>query len=232
MTRESAIQATETDEQALAQTNSVSRLADQELEAGGVLQRNRDILLVITLQILIIFTMLIFVTVYGRLHGLPAGLDTFGVLRIEDVEKFNQQVSNFRFVGTSEENPEPSFYSVWLEVFVWSFAGVMARELYYLTMVGAKNVKVDFLKTVSKIIGEAAMGIAIAIAAIAFLRAAQLTIGDVDLTLRTASIEFIGATAFILGFYHEDTRRLLGSIRKRVADSDEKKRASSEESSV
>lgn len=61
------------------------------------------------------------------------------------------------------------------------------------------------------------MGVAIAIAVIFFLRATEFTIGTVNLTLKTAGIELIAALAFILGFYHNDTRQLLGNIRERVS---------------
>lgn len=66
---------------------------------------------------------------------------------------------------------------------------------------------------------------------IAFLRAAQLSIGNAELTLKTASIEFIAATAFILGFYHEDTRRLLGSFHRRVTNADKTEREDSNKES-
>jgi hypothetical protein len=63
------------------------------------------------------------------------------------------------------------------------------------------------------------MGGAIAMAVVAFLRSTSLNVGSVNLTLATADIELIIAISFILGFYHEDTRRLLGSFQKNITRS-------------
>ena len=57
------------------------------------------------------------------------------------------------------------------------------------------------------------MGAAIAVAAVALLWSTQF----VNLTLRTADIAAIVAISFILGFYHEDTRRLLAKFRDRIS---------------
>jgi len=162
--------------------------------------------------------MLWVVASYAEIHGIQNVFQT-GYDENQGFQAFNEQVATFNFIGITSDTQSPSFFSVWVEVFIWSLLGVMARQLYYLTTVAVKNRKFEFLKSISKIVGEIAMGVAIAIAVISFLRTVQLSIGNVDLTLKTANIELIGALAFILGFYHEDTRKLLGNFREQVTKS-------------
>jgi len=45
---------------------------------------------------------------------------------------------------------------------------------------------------------------------------ATLDVGGVEITLANASIETIIAISFILGFYNDESRRLLDSLRERI----------------
>jgi hypothetical protein len=175
---------------------------------------NRRVLSILGLQILIILLLIGVVTIYGRLHHIPAGFNAF---YIKDIQSFSERVATFDFIGVGPDKPEPNFYSIVLEVFFWSWLGVLARDLYYLTNIAVRRKEFSLLESISKVVGNTAMGVAIAIAVVAFLRSTEFSIGNVNLTLKTANIELIGAISFILGFYHEDTRRLLGSFQKRVS---------------
>ena len=120
--------------------------------------------------------------------------------------------ANFDFVGVSPENPEPSFLALAFEVLGWSAVGVLARSEYCITRRIARGENFDLLETISKLIGDFAMGVSIAVAVVAFLRSTEF----VTLSLKSAGIEAIAAISFILGFYHEDTRRLLGPVKEAI----------------
>lgn len=178
------------------------------------IRQNRRILSLLGLQVLTILVLTIAVTGYADLHRISAG---FNAIFIEDMESFSRQVAAFDFVGTGPDQPQPNFYSIVIEVFFWSFFGVLARDLYYLTNIAVRRKEFDLLESLSKMVGDTAIGVAIAIAVVGFLRSTEVSVGNVSLTLKSADIELIAAIAFILGFYHEDTRRLLGSFQKRVS---------------
>jgi hypothetical protein len=76
-----------------------------------------------------------------------------------------------------------------------------------------KKKQFNFFESTSKLISDASMGIAIAIAVVLFLRAMEF----VGLSLQNANVATIAAISFILGFYHEDTRRLLGGFRMKIS---------------
>ncbi|MCP4359411.1 MAG: hypothetical protein GY796_15480 [Chloroflexi bacterium] len=174
---------------------------------------------IIVLQLAVAILLLSISFGYAFMHRVPHGFSVWIYLIVNgSLEGFNSPgVAEFNFVGVNENFPLPSFYSLVMEVFAWSFAGVLARSEYYLTQIAIRREEFHMSESISKIIGDTSMGVSIAIAVVAFLTATTLTIGQVELTLRTASIELIGAISFILGFYHEDTRRLLGSFQKKVS---------------
>lgn len=126
-----------------------------------------------------------------------------------------QDFARFDFIGVGPDNPEPTFLAVAFEVLFWSAFGVLARSEYYVTQLVIKRGEFDALETASKLIGDFARGIAMAIAVVALLRSTEF----VTLSLRTAGIDVIAAISFILGFYHEDTQQLLGTFRARFAHS-------------
>jgi len=123
-----------------------------------------------------------------------------------------EDFARFDFVGVSPGYPEPSFLALAFEVLSWSAVGVLARSEYCITRLIAQGENFHLLETISKLIGDFAMGVSIAIAVVAFLRSTEF----VTLSLRSAGIEAIAAISFILGFYHEDTRRLLGPVKEAI----------------
>lgn len=88
---------------------------------------------------------------------------------------------------------------------------MLARSEYCITRLIAQGENFDLLETISKLIGDFAMGVSIAVAVVAFLRSTEF----VTLS-RSAGIEVIAAISFILGFYHVGTRRLLGPVRETI----------------
>jgi hypothetical protein len=168
------------------------------------------ILPIIIIQIVLIVLVGLLGMVYAQMHNIPTILD---FIFSQDTTGFSEAVANYNFVGVGPENPEPSLMAVLYEVFILSFAGVLARQLYYLTQTVIRHKETRPLELISKFIGEAAMGVAIAVAVVAFLWSTEF----VNLTLRTADIGAIVAISFIIGFYHEDTRRLLGSFREKIS---------------
>ena len=148
---------------------------------------------------------------YGWFHNVPSAFSVW--FSGKGIEAYSEAIANYNFVGVSPDNPQPSFFSVMIEAGIWSLAGVLARSEYYLSQMVIRRKELRLLETISKLLGDTAMGVAIAMAAIAFLRSTEL----VNLTLKTADIGAIGAIAFVLGFYHEDTRRLLGNFRSTVS---------------
>jgi hypothetical protein len=179
----------------------------------------RQIWSVISLQVGIALLLMFLSFAYATIHHMPHGISILYQLitrgNLEGLD-FDTGVSKFNFVGVSNSSPVPSFYALMMEVFAWSLIGVLARSEYHLTQIVVQRKEFHMPENISKIIGDTSMGVAIAIAVVAFLTATSLTIGEVELTLKTAKIELIGALAFILGFYHEDTRQLLGSFQKRL----------------
>jgi energy-converting hydrogenase Eha subunit B len=73
--------------------------------------------------------------------------------------------------------------------------------------------KFSILEALTKLFADSMMGVSVAIAVVAFLRTTEFA----NLSLKSADIGSIIAISFILGFYHEDTRRLLGSFQKRIS---------------
>ncbi len=173
-------------------------------------QNNKWILSIITIQIVLIVLIGLLGMIYAKMHNIPTISD---FIFSQDITGFGEAVANYNFVGVGPENPEPSLMAVLYEVLIMSFAGILARQEYYLTQIVIRRKETRPLELISRLIGELAMGAAIAVAVVAFLWSTQF----VNMTLRTADIAAIVAISFILGFYHEDTRRLLGKFRDRIS---------------
>ena len=124
-----------------------------------------------------------------------------------------EDFASFDFIGVGPDNPEPTFLAVAIEVLFWSAFGVLARSEYHVTRLVIERRDFETLETISKLIGDFARAIAIAIAVVALLRSTEF----VTLSLKDAGIDVVAAISFILGFYHEDTHRLLGTFRESVA---------------
>lgn len=174
---------------------------------------NKDVLAVIGIQILVLLLMILLTMQYSWLHSVPHILSPlFGN---QDIDEFADAIANYNFVGVTVEGGKPSIFAVVLEVAIWSLAGVLARSEYFLAQIVVSKKPFNFWETSSKLISDGSMGIAIAIAVVLFLRATQF----VNLSLENADVASIAAISFILGFYHEDTRRLLGSFRRKISQS-------------
>jgi len=167
----------------------------------------KNALFIIGLQVIIVILLFGLATAYGIQHHVQLGL--ISPLSSPDPE----EIANFNFVGVTPSNPDPSFIAVMLEAMMWSLAGVLARHLYDLTQIIIKRNLVDPLETISRLIGESSMGVAIAMAVVAFLQTVQIA----NLTLKGAGIESVGAISFILGFYHESARGLLKGFQNRLS---------------
>ncbi len=197
-----------------------SRTADNHSKPSEEYKRNLSI---ISLQFIGVLTMIGMAALYGSFHNVPTPINY--TMSGFDMEIFIEAIRNYNFVGVGPDHPEPTLYAVMLEVFILSGAGVLARSQYNLTRVLLQGKKFNTLEAIGKIIGEFAMGVSIAIGVVAFLRSTEF----VNLTLRTASIGSIVAISFILGFYHEDTRRLLGTFQKRISGSASENKESEKE---
>ena len=177
---------------------------------------------VILLQLILGGCFFLMGIIYGWMHKIP---DIITFIQGKGIEDYYEAIANFNFIGISENIPEPSIFAVMLEVGAWSFFGVLARSEYYLTQLVIQKKKIQILETISKIIGETAMGVFTAVAVVAFLWSTEF----VNLTLRTADIGSIMAISFILGFYHENTRRLLGNFQKAVSVTSQEPKGPEEE---
>jgi len=199
---------------------------EKDLASNQPTFSNKDVLAIILLQVVVLIIMILVTMQYGWLHDVPHILSP--LIGDEDIDDFTAAIQNYDFIGvdktTSETTQLPSIFAVVIEVAIWSLEGVLARSEYYLSLLVLKKKKFNFWETSSKLISDATMGIAIAIAVVLFLRATEF----VELSLKNANIATIAGISFILGFYHEDTRRLLGSFRKRISDSSEISKESKE----
>jgi hypothetical protein len=117
---------------------------------------------------------------------------------------------SFGFVG-GVRNPA----SIIIEVFIWSLVGVNSA-LAYSSGRDIIRKRFRFLRYLTLWISTVVFAQGVAVAVILSLQVISLNIGGIEITLANASIETIIAISFILGFYHNDARRLLGSLRGRI----------------
>jgi len=75
----------------------------------------------------------------------------------------------------------------------------------------------EFLKFLVKWMSSSLYAWGVAVAVILSLNIISLSIAGIDITLKNASLETIIALSFILGFYNEEARALLSSLRRRFA---------------
>jgi hypothetical protein len=184
-----------------------------QLENSITQRKDRDVLSVIFMQILVLVVMILLTLQYSWLHNVPHILSP--LLGGDNIDAFATAIANYDFVGVTVKGTQPSIFAVVLEVAIWSLAGVLARSEYYLSQIVVKKKLFHFWETASKLISDGAMGIAVAIAVVLFLRATQF----VNLSLQNADVASIAAISFILGFYHEDTRHLLSNFRRKLSQS-------------
>jgi hypothetical protein len=191
-----------------AQESIILPSSEEKAEDYGL----KNKLALIGTQIILLLLLILSSVGYGWLHNLP---NWFSPALNKPIEEYEEAIRNFDYVGLSVDNLQPSTIAILLEVYTWSLIGFLARSEYNLTKSTERKKKFEFLESVSKLIGNGAMSIAIAIAVVAFLMSTEF----VNLSLRNAEIGSVIAISFILGFYHDDTRHLLGSFQKRIAGS-------------
>jgi len=129
--------------------------------------------------------------------------------------EFLDSVAKFDFLGKTAENPEPSILSLNVEIVMWTILGVVIRTIYTINIT-IRQRKFFFLPQMLKWLGDMLMAAGISEAVILFLSITSFSIGTLDVTLAKANYKTIAAIAFILGFYHNDARRWLGSFRKKL----------------
>ncbi len=188
--------------------------------------RERLNLSIIGLQVLFVILLIGWSWFYNRIHNL---VDWFAyIIHGENIESYLKAIREFNFLGVGVDNPIPSVWAVLTEVTIWSVTGVLVRSEYTLTQIVLKREDISILELISKLIGDCAMGVGLAMAVVAFFWSTEFNIAQMNLTLKTANIATIIAISFILGFYHEDTHRLLGSFQKRISTSSDETQAKTE----
>ena len=175
---------------------------------------SKELLTILLLQGTVLLVFIAIADWHGWLHQLPtlrSAIET--LLRNNlDFKTFLEAIAAYDFVGVTPESPQPSFYAIMLEVGIWSTFGVLARSIHSLAQSALHKEPISYLEGLIALLGDMLMAFGTAVAVVAFLRTAEF----VNFTLKTASIESIIAISFILGFYHDDARKLLGSFKSRI----------------
>ncbi len=143
--------------------------------------------------------------IIGPIYMLSHGINALELLRYPD------KTWGFAYLGG---NANPS--SIGIEILVWSFIGVTC-QLAYLAGRAILRSQFHFWRYVIRWISAAIYAWGIAVAVIFTLTIITLDIGGIEITLANASIETIIAIAFILGFYNNESRKLLDKLRGQIA---------------
>lgn len=164
---------------------------------------------------LMILVFLVLSYFYVLLHG----INVFKLLGQQQTEL------TFDFVGGNT-----NAFSISIEIMFWALMGVICQMAYQSTKTITKG-EFDIWKSVFNWIGINLYAVGIAIAIIFSLNVISLNIGDIQITLANAKIEVIIAISFVLGFYSEESRRLLGRLRGQIvtgmeAESNKQKKSS------
>ncbi len=158
---------------------------------------------------------LFFVTtffLYFRLHG----VDLFVVVKSnEAIQAAIPAITNYDFIGAPAP---PSTGSIMFEVGTWSLLGVTIRTIYRAST-AIRRKRFGLLDYTVRFVGDAMIAFGITIAVVFFLRITTISIAGAELNLADASFETIVAIAFILGFFYEDTLRLLGEFKEKIISS-------------
>ena len=163
--------------------------------------------------ILLLVTTTIISMTYTFLHG----------IRIIELFTQPQAIWSFNFVGGSA-NPA----SIGIEIWTWTLIGVNCR-LAYISSQAIIRGKFDILKYLVKWISTSLFSWGIAVAVIFSFQVVALNLGGIEITLANASIETIIAISFILGFYYDEARKLLGNLRGQIVAGAESKTEQEEE---
>lgn len=114
-------------------------------------------------------------------------------------------LGEFDFIGGKANG-----YTVTLEISIWSLVGLNCRMAYIVgraTLVG----EVAFVRMLAMWLSTTVFGWGTTTALVSLLCLVKLDIGAV--TLGLSRLEAIVTISFILGFYNDETRRVLGLVR-------------------
>ncbi len=137
---------------------------------------------------------------YMLLHG----IDLFVLLRQPPT------ALTFDYIGGSA-----NAFSVGSEIVYWTLMGVLCQMAYLAGRILIEG-NFDFWKSIFGWIGTSLYAVGTAIAIIFSLKIVSINIADIKITLADAPIEVIIAISIILGFYSEESRRLLGRLRRQI----------------
>lgn len=159
--------------------------------------RTRSDLKGLLLMLLIIGTCILLVDVHVLLH---TGTHLPEVMRAPPAH-----LGEFGYVGGHE-----NAYSVAIEVTIWSLVGIHCRLAHVLCHEAAGK-GIDLSQMLLLWLSSALFGWGTTSVLIAMLRCVSVGIGDVSIGLHR--IDAVITLAFVCGFYNEETRRLLSSVR-------------------
>ena len=158
------------------------------------------------------------VPLYLQLHGISlwqVGLSGIGlgVLDSQSLQNFTQ----FNYVGYPFPNNEPTAAAMWVEIIFWSYVGVAASQVYAISQLISLKMPFEAGRYLIRTFGIVIRAVALSTALIFLLRIVTLTVGPVAVDMRQADIQTVIAVSFVIGFYNEDTERVLRKIWKQVA---------------
>lgn len=150
---------------------------------------------------LLILSFIVIVVTYLSFHS------------IDFVNMFKGQVTlvEFGFIGGS-----PNPFSIGIEIIAWSTFGVNC-QMAYLAGRAVMRGQFGFLKYLIRWISTSLFAWGIAVAVIFSLQVVSLKVSGIEITLADASIETIIAISFVLGYFNEEARKLLGNLRGKIA---------------
>lgn len=129
-------------------------------------------------------------------------------------------LDEFDFLGG-----EANGYTVTLEITIWSLMGLNCRMAYIVgraTLVG----EVRFVRMLAMWLSTTVFGWGTTTALVSLLYLIKIEVGGA--TLGLSRLEAIVAISFILGFYNDETRRVLGLVRGVLRRAEAGERAESE----
>jgi len=158
------------------------------------------------------------IPVYMQLHGILLWKVSSSGLGFSFDPEGIKSFAEFNYVGYPFQTNEPTAASMWIEIIFWSYVGVVASQVYYITqLISQDKPKFEAGRYFMRAFGIITRATALGTAIIFLLRIVTLTIGPVTISLREADIQTIMAISFIVGFYNEDTERILKRLWKRAA---------------
>ncbi len=158
------------------------------------------------------------IPIYLQLHGISlwrVSLSGLGYeLDLAQLAKF----SDFNFVGYPFPGNEPTAASMWVEIIFWSYVGIAASQVYFLSrLIIQKKEEYEAGFYMIRTFGIIIRAVALSTAIIFLLRIVTISIGPVTIDLRQADVQTVIAISFVVSFYNEDTERALRRMWKRAS---------------